>query len=78
MYSCTMPVPDPGGGGGGGGWGHMTPPPPHEEAVGVLKIAHYMILRVYGNGLCGLVEVWGGLGYFGVVWVCQWTARRLC
>ena len=28
-----------------------------------------MILRVYGNGLCGLVEVWGGLGYFGVVWV---------
>ena len=27
-----------------------------------------MILRVYGNGLCGLVEVWGGLGYFGVVW----------
>ena len=27
-----------------------------------------MILRVYGNGLCGLVEVWGVLGYFGVVW----------
>ena len=50
---------------GGGGLGHI---PPHEEAVGVLKIAHYMILRVYGNGLCGLVEVWGGLGYFGVVW----------
>ena len=45
----------------------MTPPTP-EEAVGVLKIAYYMILRVYGNGLCGLVEVWGGLGYFGVVW----------
>ena len=44
----------------------MTPPPP-EKAVGVLKIAHYMILRVYGNGLFGLVEVWGGLGYFGVV-----------
>ena len=65
MYSCRMPVPDPGAGGGGGGWGHMTPP---EEAVGVLKIALYMILRVYGNGLCGLVEVWGGLGYFGVVW----------
>ena len=53
--------------GGGGGLGAYDPP--LEEAVGVLKIAHYMILRVYGNGLCGLVEVWGGLGYFGVVWV---------
>ena len=60
MYSCTMPNP----GKGGGGWGYMTPPP--EKAVGVLKIAHYMILRVYGNGLFDLVEVWGGLGYFGV------------
>ena len=55
----------------------MTPPPP-EEAMGVLKIAHYMILRVYGNGLCRLVEVWGGLGYIGVFGVFQWTARRLC
>ena len=78
MYSCTMPVPNPGGGGGGGGWGVYDPPPP-EKAVGVLKIAHYMILLVYGNGLFGLVEVWGGLGYFGVVWFFfQWTARRLC
>ena len=25
MYSCTMPVPDPGGGGGGGG--HACAPP---------------------------------------------------
>ena len=34
MYSCTMPVPDPGVGGGGGG---------HEEDVSVLKkIADYM------------------------------------
>ena len=48
---------------GRGGWGVYDPP---EKAVGVLKIAHYMILRVYGNGLFGLVEVWGGLGYFGV------------
>ena len=63
MYSCTMPVPNPGKGGGAGRY--MIPPP--EKAVGVLKIAHYMILRVYGNGLFGLVEVWGGLGYFGVV-----------
>ena len=62
MYSCTMPVPNPGK---GGGWWVYDPPPP-EKAVGVLKIAHYMILRVYGNGLFGLVEVWGGLGYFGV------------
>ena len=65
MYSCTITVPDRGA---GGCLGAYDPPPP-EEAVGVLKIAHYMILRVYGNGLCGLVEVWGGLGYFGVVWV---------
>ena len=70
MYSCTMPVPNPGK--GGGGWGVYDPPP--EKAVGVLKIAHYMILRVYGNGLFGLVEVWGILGWF----FFQWTARRLC
>ena len=68
MYSCTMPVPDPRAGGGGGAGGHMTPPPPRRGRGCPKKIAHYMILRVYGNGLCGLVEVWGGLGYFGVVW----------
>ena len=53
-----------------GAWGHVPPPPPPppEEAVSVLKIAHYM----YGNGL---VEVWGGLGCFGVF---QWSSRRLC
>ena len=46
MYSCTMPVQDPGGPGG------KLPP---QEAVSVLKkFAHFM----YGNGL---VEVWGGL-----------------
>ena len=58
MYSCTMPVPEPGG---GGGWGHVPPP---EEAVSVLKkIAHYMILRIYTvMVLGGLVEVWRGLG----------------
>ena len=44
MYSCTMPLPDPGG---------------PEEAVRVLKFAHYMILRVY-------TVMDGGLGCFGV------------
>ena len=33
--------------------------------MSVLKIAHYMILRVYTVMVCGgLVEVWGGLGCF--------------
>ena len=60
MYSCTMPVSDP----GVGGWGHMPPPP--EEAVSVLKqFGHYMILREYMKMVWGgLVEVWGVLGCF--------------
>ena len=68
MYSCTMPVPDPGGGGGGGPMPSPPPPPPPRRGRGVLKNAHYMILRVYANGLFGLAEVWGGLdilGWFG-------------
>ena len=64
------------GGGGGGVWGPMPPPPPRGR--GVLKNAHYMVLRVYANGLCGLAEVWGGLGILGWFGVFQWTARRLC
>ena len=53
MYSCTMPVPDPGGG-AEGACAPPPPPPPLEEAVSVLKkicFTHFM----YGNGL---VEVW--------------------
>ena len=51
MYSCTMPVPDPGGGLG------ARAPTPHEEDVSVLKLffAHYM----YGNGLVEFWVVWG-------------------
>ena len=61
MYSCMMPVLDPGGPGG-----TCPPPPPPEEAVSVLhKFVHYMILRVYtAMVLGGLVEVWAVLGCF--------------
>ena len=56
MYSCTIPVPDP------GGWG--TSPPPLEEVVSVLKT---FVCALYVNN--GLVEVLGSLGCFGVVLV---------
>ena len=42
-----------------GAWGARALPPPPEEAVTVLKIAHYMILRVY-------TVIWWR---FGVLWV---------
>ena len=61
MYSCTMPVPDPG----------PSPPPKKKKAASVLKNrVLYDIASIFGNGF-GLVKVWGvlgGLGCFLVVW----------
>ena len=51
MYSCTMPVPDPG-------------PLKHQKAVSVLIIiAYYDIASIFGNDL-GLVKVWMVCGMF--------------
>ena len=66
MYSCTMPVTDPGGGGGGGGGGTRAPHP-NEEAVSVLN-------NFCSDSIC-TVMVWWSLGSFRVF---QWTARLSC
>ena len=52
MYSCTMPVPEP----GVGGLGARATPLPSEKAVSVL-FSHYMSIIM-------TIMVWGGLGCF--------------
>ena len=53
MYSCTMPVPDPGGGGGGA----RVRSTPNEEAVSVLNN--------FSSGIICTVMVWWSLGVLG-------------